>query len=62
MFDKLYRQATDDVPLNAGLLAELKEQARQLDEQKPVNSVKKPVSMYRRLAERLCVVSIKALL
>ena len=48
MFDKLYRQATDDVPLNAGLLAELKEQARQLDEQKPVNSVKKPVfNIYR---------------
>lgn len=43
MFDKIYRQAMDDVPLNTALLADLKKQAKQIDEQKISKKAKKPV-------------------
>lgn len=48
MFDKIYRQAMDDVPLNTALLADLKKQAKQIDEQKISKKAKKPVfNVYR---------------
>ena len=61
MFDKIYRQANDDIPLNIELLASLKEQAKQIDTS-PVSNVKNKyvfnVYRYGFVAAALIVVAL----
>ena len=48
MFDEIYRQANDDIPVNNCLLADLKRKARQIDTKTADNAEKKPVlNVYR---------------
>ncbi len=47
-FDKIYRQANDDIPVNSELLAALKEQAKHIDTNPVTHVKKKPVfNIYR---------------